>query len=68
MPCYIFYDQDHKLLTDADIKLKTKLANVFANPNLKITIFDITVIYVKPCPSAMDGGHITRAHYLIHRN
>ena len=33
----VFYDQDHTCLTEADIKLQTKFANVFANPYLRIT-------------------------------
>ena len=64
----VFYDQDHTCLTEADNKLQTKFGNVFANSNLRITIFDITVIYLKPCPSRMDGRCITRADYLKHRN
>ena len=46
----VFYDQDHTCLTEADIKLQTKFANVFANPYLRIT--------------RMDGGCITRADYI----
>ena len=63
--CRTFYDRDNKLLTEAEIKFKTKFGNNFENPNFRNFIFGKCNLR-----ETMPFGHgrMTRAEHLNYKN